>query len=116
MPAAKAPSVRLHEPWVLANDRIYWRNGVYDMLFYNGLLLDADAAEVDPKLVMIDDRSIWSGFIDPAPTQVVVFRNRLQFVLHPWFNVEELAAEAAALPSSGKPLTSSPSRPPIANR
>jgi hypothetical protein len=95
MPPAKAPSVKLHEPWILANDRIYWRNGVYDMLFYNGLLLDADVAEVDPKLVMIDDRSIWSGFIDPTPTQVLVFRNRLQFVLHPWYNVEELAAEAA---------------------
>jgi len=60
MPPADAPSVRLHEPWILANDRIYWRNGVYDMLFYNGLLLDADAAEVDPKSVVIDDRTVCS--------------------------------------------------------
>jgi hypothetical protein len=116
MPPAEAPSVRLHEPWILANDRIYWRNGVYDMLFYNGLLLDADVAEVDPSSVMIDDRSIWSGFVDPAPTQVLVFRNRLPFVLHPWFNVEELAAGAATSPSSGRPLTASPSRPASASR
>jgi len=116
MPPAKAPSVRLHEPWILANDRVYWRNGVYDMLFYNGLLLDADVAEVDPRSVVIDDRTSWSNFIDPAPTQVLVFRNRLQFVLHPWYNVEELAAEAAASPSSGKPGTSAPTRPPIGSR
>jgi hypothetical protein len=91
LPAANAPSVKLHEPWILANDRIYWRNGVYDMLFYNGLLLDADVAEVDPRSVVVDDRTSWSRFIDPTPTQVVVFRNPLQFVLHPWYNVEELA-------------------------
>jgi hypothetical protein len=109
MPPANAPSVKLHEPWILANDRIYWRNGVYDMLFYNGLLLDADVAEVDPGSVVIDDRTVWAGFIDPAPTQVLVFRNPLKFVLHPWYNVEELAARAAAQPPSGNRLTS-PSR------
>ena len=93
MPRANAPSVKLHEPWVLSNDRIYWRNGVYDMLFYNGLLLDPDVAEVNPRSVAIDNRTIWAGFIDPTPTQVLVFRTPLQFVLHPWYNVEELASE-----------------------
>jgi hypothetical protein len=92
MPPADAPSVKLHEKWILANDRIYWRNGVYDMLFYNGLLLDADVAQVDPRSVTLDDRTNWSQFIDPVPTQVLVFRNPLRFVLHPWYNVEELAS------------------------
>jgi hypothetical protein len=113
MPPAGAPSVRLHEPWILANDRIYWRNGVYDMLFYNGLLLDADVVEVDPKSVVIDDRTVWSRFIDPIPTQVAVFRKPLQFVLHPWYNVEELAAKAAAPAATGKPVTSPPASPAI---
>jgi hypothetical protein len=54
--------------------------------------------------VVIVDRTIWSGFVDPTPTQVVVFRNPLQFVLHPWYNVEELAAEASAPASPGKPV------------
>jgi hypothetical protein len=94
MPTADAPSVKLHEPWILANDRIYWRNGVFDLLFYNGLLLDADVAEVDSHSVVITDRTSWSQFIDPTPTQVLVFRNPLQFVLHPWFNVEELATKS----------------------
>jgi hypothetical protein len=111
MPPANAPSVRLHEPWILANDRVYWRNGVYDMLFYNGLLLDADVAEVDPRSVVIADRTIWSGFIDPAPTQVLVFRTPLQFVLHPWYNVEELAAKASAPASPGKQVKPAASRP-----
>jgi hypothetical protein len=102
MPPTNAPSVRLHEPWILANDRVYWRNGVYDMLFYNGLLLDADVAEVNPRSVVIADRTIWSGFIDPTPTQVLVFRTPLRFVLHPWYNVEELAAKASASASPGK--------------
>ena len=100
MPPADAPSVKLHEPWILANDRIYWRNGVYDMLFYNGLLLDADAVEVDPRSVVINNRTSWSSFIDPTPTQVVVFRTPLQFVLHPWYNVEELATEGLLPPVS----------------
>ena len=91
MPPANAPSVRPHEPWILANDRIYWLNGVYDMLFYNGLLLDPDVAEVNPMSVAIADRTLWSGFIDPTPTQVLVFRSPLQYVMHPWYNVEELA-------------------------
>jgi hypothetical protein len=42
---------------------------------------------VDPKSGVIDDRTIWSGFIGPAPTQVLVFRKLLRFVLHPWYNV-----------------------------
>ena len=58
---------------VLANNGIHWRNGVYDMLFYNGLLLDADVVEADPRSVVIADRTVWSGFIDPTPTQVLVF-------------------------------------------
>ena len=116
MPPADAPSVKLHEPWILANDRIYWRNGVYDMLFYNGLLLDANVTEVDPKSVVIHDSTIWSGFIDPTPTQVLVFRNPLQFVLHPWYNAEELAAEGASTVSPGKAVMASPSRTPISSR
>lgn len=100
MPPADAPSVKLHEPWILANDRIYWRNGVYDMLFYNGLLLDADAVELNPRSVEITNRTGWSSFIDSTPTQVIVFRNPLQFVLHPWYNVEELDAEGLLPPTS----------------
>jgi hypothetical protein len=89
LPAQDAGDVRLHEPWVLANDRVYWLNGVYDELFYNGLLLDANVAEVDLSTVAITDSTRWAQYVNPMPTQVLVFRNPLEFVLHPWKNVEE---------------------------
>ncbi len=92
MPDPDAPSVPLHEEWILSNDRIYWGNGVYDMLFYNGLLLDADVAEVDVSSVEIHDGTPWAQYVDEKPSQVLVFRNPLQFALHPWYNVEELCA------------------------
>lgn len=92
LPAPDAPVVRLHEPWVLANDRIYWRNGVYDLVSYNGSLLAADVVEVDPKSLVIRDHTAWARFVDATPTQVLVFRKPLQFVLHPWFNAGELCS------------------------
>ena len=89
MPMDSAPSVSLQGKWVLENDRIYWRNGVYDELFSNGLLLDADVAEVDLRSVTVSDNTSWSQYVDMTPSQVLVFRNPLEFVLQPWKNVEE---------------------------
>jgi hypothetical protein len=89
MPMDSAPSVSLQGKWVLENDRVYWRNGVYDELFSNGLLLDADVAEVDLRSVTVSDNTSWSQYVDMTPSQVLVFRNPLEFVLQPWKNVEE---------------------------
>ena len=90
MPSAGAPAVSLREDWILANDRIYWRNGIYDRLLYNGLLLDADVVEVNPESAAIDDNTMWAEFVDEIPVQIAVFRNPLQFVIRPWYNAEEL--------------------------
>lgn len=79
----------LSAEWILSNDRIYWRNGVYDRLLYNGLRLDADVVEVDPQSAIIDDRTSWAQFVDATPLQVAVFRKPLQFAVNPWYNVEE---------------------------
>jgi hypothetical protein len=92
MPAPGASVVRLHEPWILANDRVYWRNGVYDLIFYNGSLLEADVVEVDPRSLTVRDHTPWANFVDATPVQVLVFRKPLQFFLHPWYNVEELCS------------------------
>jgi hypothetical protein len=92
LPAPNAPVVRLHDPWLLANDRVYWRNGVYDLVSYNGALLAGDVVEADPKSLVIKDDTSWSQFVDATPSQVLVFRKPLQFVLHPWYNVEELCS------------------------
>jgi hypothetical protein len=90
MPSPTAPVVPLQERWTLANDRVYWRNGVYDLLFFNGSLLEADVVEADPKSLVIRDQTPWAGFVEATPAQVLVFRKPLQFVLHPWYNAEEL--------------------------
>ncbi len=90
MPSAGAPAVSLRKDWILANDRIYWRNGIYDRLLYNGLLLDADVVAVNPESAAIDDNTIWAEFVDETPVQIAVFRNPLQFVIRPWYNAEEL--------------------------
>jgi hypothetical protein len=97
LPAPNAPVVRLHEPWLLANDRVYWRNGVYDLVSYNGALLAGDVVEADPKSLVIKDKTTWAQFVDATPSQVLVFRKPLQFVLHPWYNAEELCP--ASVPS-----------------
>jgi hypothetical protein len=89
MPSANRQSVSLRKDWILANDRIYWRNGIYDRLQYNGLLLDADVVEVNPKSAVIDDNTAWADFVDETPVQIAVFRNPLEFVIRPWFNAEE---------------------------
>jgi len=90
MPSAGAPAVSLRKDWILANDRIYWRNGIYDRLLYNGLLLDAKVVEVNPESAAIDDNTIWAEFVDETPVQIAVFRNPLEFVIRPWYNAEEL--------------------------
>jgi hypothetical protein len=89
LPPDSAPGVQLQESWILENDRVYWTNGVYDELLYDGLLLDADAVEVDPRSVAVVDNSQWSQYVNATPDQVLVFRNPLEFVLRPWKNVEE---------------------------
>ena len=90
MPSADAPAVSLRKDWILANDRIYWRNGIYDRLLYNGLLLDAKVVDVNPESAEIDDNTIWAEFVDETPVQIAVIRNPLQFVIRPWYNAEEL--------------------------
>jgi hypothetical protein len=96
LPDSNAPVVPLQEQWILANDRVYWGNGVYDLLFYNGSLLDADVVEADPKSLVIRDLTPWASFVEATPAQVLVFRKPLQFVLHPWYNVEELCSASGS--------------------
>jgi hypothetical protein len=74
---------------------------VYDLLFYNGSLLDADVVEADPRSLVISDNTPWASFVDATPAQVLVFREPLQFVLHPWYNVEELCSAAGSSSTGG---------------
>lgn len=75
--------------WVAANDFIYWLNGVNDRTYYNSTAHSAPLLSVDLADVTIDDRTEWTPFIDPTPQHVLVYLDRIQFKITPWWNVTE---------------------------
>jgi len=85
----------LDQSWVRANDRIYWRNGVYDRGFYNGSLLGARVGVVDGADVQIDDGTPWAQFVDPEPLEVFYFHGKKELRVSPWYNLEELSSTPA---------------------
>jgi len=90
-------SVRLsekHSPatlateWVAANDRIYWRNGVFDRAWYDGSLFDSSALKVGRGDIEIEDGTQWAQYIKRTPRHVLRYEAPLEMVLSPWFNVD----------------------------
>ena len=77
----------LSKAWVAANDRIYWRNGVFDRAWYDGNLFDSPVRVISGQDVEIDDGTEWSKFVKRRPRHVLRYESELQFVLSPWFNV-----------------------------
>ena len=75
--------------WVAANDFIYWLNGVNDRTYYNSTAHSAPLLSVDLADVTIDDQTEWTPFIDPTPQHVLVYLDRIQFSITPWWNVTE---------------------------
>lgn len=78
---------------------------MYDRLFYNATLLEAEVAQVDLLDVTIEDGTPWRDFVDPQPLDVIVFGERMEFKLHPWYNLEEIEPEydRARCCAPGKP-------------
>lgn len=74
--------------WAAANDRIYWRNGVADRVYYDGLLTNTEVLSVDPGTIRAFDNTLWSQFINPQPVNVLVYQTRLELVISPWYNVD----------------------------
>jgi hypothetical protein len=88
LPAAGAG--QLVEPtleWVAANDFIYWINGVKDRTFYNSTAHSAPLISVDLADVTFVDDSEWAPFLDPDPAHVLVYLDKIQFAIGPWWNV-----------------------------
>ena len=75
--------------WVAANDDIYWRNGVKDHIFHNSTSHSAPLISVDLANVTLDDATEWAPFVDPVPGHVLVYLDKLQFMIGPWWNVTE---------------------------
>ena len=87
---ADGPSIRSDREWVTANDTIYWRNGVCDRTFYDAGLADAAMVAIDPATAEITDRSPWASFVEPVPRSIVAFTGPIEFVMSPWWNIDDL--------------------------
>jgi hypothetical protein len=73
--------------WVSANDFIYWMNGVNDRAYHNATAHSAPLISVDVGDVTIDDDTDWVPYIEPAPGHVLVYLDKLEFTIAPWWNV-----------------------------
>jgi len=75
--------------WVTANDYIYWLNGVNDRIFHNSTSHSAPLISVDLADVILNDNTEWAPFHDPTPAHVLVYLDKIQFMIGPWWNVTE---------------------------
>lgn len=89
---AEARRARPTFEWTEANNRIYWGNGVYDRIYYDGLQFDGAMKRIRRNEVTIDDGSRWAPYVEPI--EVLVFENRLEFIASPWFNLDQLREES----------------------
>lgn len=85
------PSVGCAPEWVSANDNIYWANGVCDRTFYDAGLAHPSMIRLGADDASIDDGSPWADLVEPDPAHVLVYRQAIEFVVSPWYNIEQLA-------------------------
>lgn len=78
---------------VAGNDQIYWRNGVSDRAFYNGEAFDSLVLAVNPRTVTITDNTMFSEYINPVPISVVIYQNKFEMTVSPWFSLDDVGFE-----------------------
>lgn len=81
--------VRGSREWIVANDFIYWKNGVCDRAFYNGMMHNGPLYSIDPGACTFKEKSKWADFIEPGPESVLVFGDRLEYAISPWYNISD---------------------------
>ena len=81
------PSVAVHQEWIIANDTIYWRNGIYDRTYYDASMIDAPVRSIPLKSVTIRDLTHWAPFLEPEPKHVLKYEGPLHFMINPWVNI-----------------------------
>ena len=73
--------------WIEANDFIYWRNGICDRTFYDAALAHSPVWRVPLAGLRVQDRTVWSEYLEPEPVHAVMLSRRVQFAMSPWWNV-----------------------------
>ena len=81
------PSVAVHKEWIIANDTIYWRNGIYDRTYYDASMIDAPVRSIPLKSVTIRDLTHWAPFLEPEAKHVLKYEGPLHFMINPWVNI-----------------------------
>jgi len=81
--------------WVTANDYIYWLNGVNDRIFHNSSSHSAALIAVNPADVTISDDTVWAPLVNPLPAHVLVYLEKIQFLISPWWNITEVDGRVA---------------------
>lgn len=90
LPVEKQFNRRLNSKWVQANDKVYWLNGIYDRLLYNGGVLDAAIAKVNLKDLSFVNNTPWAHFVEAQPIELLVFAEKQDYQIQAWFNMEEI--------------------------
>ena len=84
------PDVLPTREWVEANDRIYWKNGVCDRVYYDAAFHNTPMWRVDPASIGLVDTTRWAEWVEPEPRHALFCSDALELVMSPWWNVEAL--------------------------
>ncbi len=85
-----APIAIGHPEFATANDMIYWANGIADRTFYDGGMAAADQISIPGADVRVIDNSPWAKYLEPTPVRTLAFRDAIELVVSPWYNVDSL--------------------------
>lgn len=84
---SEATRVNISKEWIVANDYIYWRNGICDRVFYDGGLSDPKTLSIDPDKMTITDDTEWAQFLEERPRHIILFESAIAFIISPWVNI-----------------------------
>ena len=87
-----APKINVAGSWVHSHDRVLWEKGIYDDVYYNGGLWDAQLIPVDAGDVVYMQDASWADLISDNPFEVFYFDSDFHLVSSPWKNIEEINA------------------------
>jgi len=82
--------IDLADVWVHSHDKVLWKKGVYDDVYYNGGLWNAQVIPVNAEQATASQVSPWSDLISSHPFEVFFFDADVPLISSPWFNIEEI--------------------------
>ena len=86
-PAPGEQTVQLSPQFAVANDYIYWSNGVADRGIYNGSVYARPVTLIDPMTFSVEDNSRWATYLNETPRHVLSYQNALEIIISPWVNL-----------------------------